>query len=247
MVRAEARADERELLRSSDRTSRAGGSARSSGNSFADGWSEPSLQKAGLSGGPDARGEPDATLARRTSGCARWSGCSRSLRRPSTATAHRDRRFDAGGVFGSRTGSLHLARRVAAPDRAPGGIGAHLERAVDQAVGVDRGIAPVGRDLVVQVGLRVGPVPQRDDDVALDALRPRRLRGGTSPAAMRSVQSANSSQRALRAEPVDAVDHLAPACPDWMRRVPRLGRGLRTCRAPSGISRVALLPSWWQA
>ena len=53
-------------------------------------------------------------------------------------------------------------------------IGARLEHTVERTVGVDGGIAAVGRDQVVQVGLRVGPVPHGDDDVPLDALRPGR-------------------------------------------------------------------------
>ena len=48
-------------------------------------------------------------------------------------------------------------------------------RAVDLAVGVDSRPAPVGRDQVVQVELRIAPVPHRQHHVALDALRPRRL------------------------------------------------------------------------
>ena len=46
---------------------------------------------------------------------------------------------------------------------------------VQRPVAVDGRIAPVGRDQVVQILLVVVPVAQRDHDVALDALRPRRL------------------------------------------------------------------------
>src|SRR5262249_54854504 len=57
-------------------------------------------------------------------------------------------------------------------------ICALLGSPIDEAVGVDRGMALVGGDLVVQVGLGTGPVPYGDDDVALHALWPRRLRRG---------------------------------------------------------------------
>ena len=73
-------------------------------------------------------------------------------------------------------GQLHLADRVA--DRIENGqvVGAELQRSVDEAVGVERGIPSVGRDLVVEIRLGVSPVPLRDDDVALESLRSRRRR-----------------------------------------------------------------------
>ena len=57
-------------------------------------------------------------------------------------------------------------------------VAALFERAVDRSVGVDRRVPLVGRDRVVQIDLRVRPIPHRHDDVALDALRARRRRGG---------------------------------------------------------------------
>ncbi len=56
-------------------------------------------------------------------------------------------------------------------------VGAVLGRAIERPIGVDGGIALVGGDLVVQVGLGSRPVPYRDDDIALDSLRARRLGG----------------------------------------------------------------------
>ena len=50
--------------------------------------------------------------------------------------------------------------------------------AVERAVRVDARVALVGRDLVVDEGDVVAPVPHRDDDVPLDALRPGRRRRG---------------------------------------------------------------------
>ena len=81
------------------------------------------------------------------------------------------------GVFGSRTCSLTCVARVRPRIDHRHVVGARLERAVDRPVRVHGRIALVARDLVVQVRLRIGPVPHRDDDVALAALRARRRRG----------------------------------------------------------------------
>ena len=48
-----------------------------------------------------------------------------------------------------------------------------LGRAVERAVGVDRRVAAVARDEIVQVLVLVVPVSERDHYVSLDALRPR--------------------------------------------------------------------------
>ena len=78
------------------------------------------------------------------------------------------------------------ARRVIADRRLDRGLGvAHrvehrlrvareLGITVDRAVGVDGRLAPVGRRQIVQIVLRVEPVAHGDDEVALDADRPRR-------------------------------------------------------------------------
>ena len=81
------------------------------------------------------------------------------------------------GVFGSRTSSLICVAVVALRIDDGHVVGAGFERAVDRPVRVHRRIAFVARDLVVQIDLRIGPVPHRDDDVALAALRPRRRDG----------------------------------------------------------------------
>ncbi len=56
-------------------------------------------------------------------------------------------------------------------------VGGVFGRAVERAVGVDGRIALVGRDQVVQIFFGAAPIPFRDHDIALDALRPRRLGG----------------------------------------------------------------------
>ena len=86
-------------------------------------------------------------------------------------------------------------------------VGAQLQRAVEQTVRVDARVAPVGRDDVVQVGLRIGPVPLGDDDVALDALRPtRRLRHLPGRDAVGPV--GELLEHALVAELADGAHHL---------------------------------------
>ena len=47
---------------------------------------------------------------------------------------------------------------------------------VDAPAGVHRGMVLVGRDLIVHEGMVVAHVPQRHDEIALDAFRPRRRR-----------------------------------------------------------------------
>ena len=94
----------------------------------------------------------------------------------------RDRLFDRRVARSQGFGHVGIAhRRLEGRDRVRLGIedrqnvGRIFRRAEQRAIGVDRRIALVGRDQVVQVLLLGAPVPGGDDDVALDALRPRRL------------------------------------------------------------------------
>jgi hypothetical protein len=67
---------------------------------------------------------------------------------------------------------------------------------------------------------------------------------GSSPAAIRSVQSANSlSARGTSRRPM-AFAICTCACPDMMRRA-QASSGFMSAKS-FGIVRVALLPSWWQ-
>ena len=76
-----------------------------------------------------------------------------------------------------RIAHRRVERRRRVLDRIEDGheVRAVLRRPEERPVAVDRGIALVARDEVVQVMLLVHPVAQRDDDIALDALRPLRL------------------------------------------------------------------------
>ena len=126
-------------------------------------------------GSPHARGEPDAAVLvehrvvdvrlavpdRLVAPVGRGRQ-RRSRRYGGVGIAHRHRHLT--GSVGHRIEHRHVVR-------------ARLERAVDRAVRVDGRIALVGGDLVVEIRLRIGPVPLRHDDVALDALRPARRLG----------------------------------------------------------------------
>ena len=89
--------------------------------------------------------------------------------------------------------------------------------AVDGGVRIEVGIPLVGGDLVVHHRDRVAPAPHRHDDVALHPLRPRRGSGGTSPAAMRSVQSAKSCSARSRPIRLRPLFMLGPLRPTWTR------------------------------
>ena len=111
-------------------------------------------------------------------------------------------------------------------------VRAELERAIEQAVRVEGGIAAIGRHHVVQVRLRIGPVPHRDHDVALEALRPRRRRRHL--AAVDAIGPVGEQQqRALLAEIVEAVDHLAAGLARREPPLPRMLTATGTCPAPS--------------
>src|SRR5262249_13965083 len=73
---------------------------------------------------------------------------------------------------------------------------------------VDRGIAFVGCHLVVQVGLGAGPVPDRDNDVALQALRTRWLDRRQLACRNPIGPIAKYFQAPLSAEPLDGFDHV---------------------------------------
>ena len=124
-------------------------------------------------------------LAHRASDCVRSLCCPRSVRRPSTARARpRDR------ARGRRIRVAH--RRVECGRDVLHGIedrevvGAEFRRAVELAVAVHGRIATIRAGQVVHVRLRIGPVANGGDDVALCASRPLRRAAGSSPCAMRS-------------------------------------------------------------
>ena len=93
----------------------------------------------------------------------------------------RHRLLDRGMARPERLGHTRPLRRRdvgdlrRSSDRAPAGDRSHIRSSRTAAVGIDRRIALVGRDQVVKIFLVVAPIPGRDHDIALDALRPRRL------------------------------------------------------------------------
>ena len=132
----------------------------------------------------------------------------------------RGRRLRRGVAHGERDAAGAVGRRIQNRHE----VGAQLERSVHRPVRVDGRVAAVRRHHVVQVRLRVGPVPQRDDDVALDAARTRRRR--RHRAGCDAVGPAREHlKRALAAEAVQRVAHLAARLSRLHAPVPRLDRG----------------------
>ena len=102
VVRAEAGVDERELLRLRIVDGESGGRCGSSGKSFADGWLEPSLQNAGLSGGRITEVNQTRPLPSNIGLCTLvWLFQMASS--PQYGEGCSDRRGVEIGVFGSRT------------------------------------------------------------------------------------------------------------------------------------------------
>ncbi len=87
-------------------------------------------------------------------------------------------------------------------------VGRVLDRAIDQAVGVQCRLALVGRGDVVQVVLGIGKIPLRDDDVALAPLRARRLRGRQFTRRDAVGPVGEQAERALRVQPADRGRHV---------------------------------------
>ena len=87
-------------------------------------------------------------------------------------------------------------------------IGALLGRAVDRAVGVDARIAFVAGDRVVEIVLLAPPFPAGDDDIAFDALRPRRLLEGQLAAGNAVGPVGEKRERLLRAEAPERHRHV---------------------------------------
>ena len=127
--------------------------------------------------GTDARRDPHAALAIhreavgvRPAGPDRFGApVRRGLRR---------RRVCFAGCLRIANLQLHLAGAIARGIHNGHVIGACLERSIDRSVRVHGWIPFVGCDLVVEINLRVGPIPHGDDDVPLPALRPGRSNGG---------------------------------------------------------------------
>ena len=106
----------------------------------------------------------------------------------------------------------HLAGRVSHRVQDGHVIRAGLERSVDRAVGVDRGIALVGGSLVVEIRRRIGPVPLRDHDVTLFTLwsgRNRRHFAGGDPIG----PIREHLQRPRGAQSVEPTHHAAAGLP----------------------------------
>ena len=98
----------------------------------------------------------------------------------------------------------------------------------------------VGRE-VVQVGRGPAPVPQCQHDIALDALRPRRLRKRQFAFGDPVGPVAEILECQLRVEAADRIDHVGLACPDWMRRA-QASAEVSKWPSAAGIVRVPMVP-----
>ena len=131
-------------------------------------------------------------------------------------------------------------------------VGALFGRAVERPVGIHGGMPLVGGDLVVEIRGRRGPVPYRDDDVALHALRPRWPRGGQLAGGDLVGPLREQLVGARGVEPADVGHHLHhglprldPACPRFLRRaeVAQLlwnGAGRLVAELMAGVAAVRL-------
>ena len=187
-----------------------------SGNTLAEGWSDPFLQKSGFAGG-----RTRAVIQTRPFSsiiglwllvCASQIGSSPQYGDGPIGASFED------GVLGSRTGSFHFRGGVVLRVQDRDEIRALLRGPVELAVGVDRGFAPVGRDLVVEIG--GGPTQSHRVRTTLRSMPCGRVgcANGSSPAAIRSVQSPNSLNASGTSSRPITVVICVKACPDWMRR-----------------------------
>ena len=140
------------------------------------------------------------------------------------------------GVLGSRTGILIWLWPCSDRIEHRHEVGAPFGRAVERAIGVDGRIAPVGRRSRRADRPWASTSPRRVTTILRSTPCGRcGLADGSSPAAIRSVQSPNSFKRALG---VETVDDCGPCCVARLAGLdaprPRFAPTSRTCRAPSG-------------
>ncbi len=147
---------------------------------------------------------------------------------------HRRRRGDRGA--GIADGERHFARGVAHRIQHGQVVRAQLQRAVDRTVRIRGGVVAVGRDLVVKVGLRIGPVPFRDDDVALQPLRP--WGGGRQLARLDTVRPIREDRhRGRSSELRRAGEHVAAGLSRLDAPMPGLHGGAERAQGRGNLAR----------
>ncbi len=186
--------------------------------------------------GTDARRNPHARLL------VHREAVRAGLRRPDHLIAPvrrggRRRRIGFARRFRIADLQLDHARRVRLRIHDGQVVAGGLERAVDRSVGVHPRVALVAGNLVVQVVARIRPVPQRDDDVALAALRARR-RGLRQLAAGNAISPVGvHRQRALAAHLREAVAHPGARLARLDAAIPRGGAGVEHAKALRNFAR----------
>ena len=119
---------------------------------------------------------------------------------------------------------FHLSRRMRPRIEDRHVIRAFFRRSVELAIGVERRLAPVGPDQIVQVGRGAAPVPQGKNDVALHTLWPLRLRERQFAGGDAIGPIGPQTERALSTESADDVHHLGHRLSGLDAPLPRLSR-----------------------
>jgi len=103
------------------------------------------------------------------------------------------------------------------------------------------GFVAVGRDAVVEIVFRRRKIPHRHDHIALDALRPLRLREGQLAACDAVGSVGIVLQRGVDAHVTESERHLRQGLSDCVRRAQPATPGPNSF----GTVRMPLLPSEW--
>src|SRR6266851_3977819 len=217
--------------------------ASSSGNTFADGWSDPFLQKSGLAGGR-TRAVIQILPFSSIIGLCVLVWLSQMGASPQYGDGAIGLSFED-GVFGSRTGCLTSVAVLCTGSR----IGRKS---------VLSSVVPKSLPLAFSVGVRRS-VEISSCSYAVGRLQSHRVRtilrstpwgragwaNGSSPLAIRSVQSPNNWNASRLSSRLIRLTIWVMACPDWMRRSHASAEELKW---PSslGIVRVPIVPSAWQ-
>src|ERR1700680_3943600 len=139
----------------------------------------------------------------------------------------------------------HLGCRVRFRVKDGNEIRAVLSRSVNLPVRVNPRIAPVGRDLIVEIGRGAAPVPQGDHDIPFDALWPLRLRERQLAGGDTIGPIGEEFERHVRIEPRDIACHERPSAtglnspPPCLDRILEVSESFRYGAHSFGAERVA--------
>src|SRR4029453_9249897 len=112
-----------------------------------------------------------------------------------------------------------------------------LEGSIDRAVGIYRRIPLVARDLVVEIRLRISPIPHCHDDVSFLSLRPRRLVEWQLTSSNPIGPVAPHGPGALPTHLGEPGVHAAAGLTGLNPPLPRRGRGLELAQVLGNLAR----------